>query len=270
MEQVGTDWNSPASALSASEHVVVHGKIPADPSWLPSCIMVPRVLRLATLLVFAFAGCTGSPVPEPPNLEPPALDRVTATPGSSGSTVVSGTAGAVAPGTMIWGANLETNDPPSITPAGADGSFVLPLAWADGDEIRLQVRDTDDNRSRPVDVIVPGIIEPVRPLAGCLTLDPPLELDLGTTSVAAPETGAVAIDNGCGSTVTIVAVRSRSGSTAFETSVAAPFDVADGASATVDVTFRPATTGPEEEILFLEVSAPSTERRPVTVIGIAR
>ena len=227
------------------------------------------MLRLALLLLI-LSGCTGSPVPEPPNLSPPALDRIRSMPGSSGGSILVGGAGAAEPGTFLWVANLETADAPITTPVGADGSFMLFVSFTDGDELRLQVRDTDDDRSRPIDVTTPAIAEIVRPLAGCLTIEPPLELDFGTTSTGAPLTEAIAIDNTCGDTVTIAMVRSRSGSTSFATTAATPIDVADGASASIEVTFNPTTVSAHEEILFLEVGAPSTERRPITVIGTAR
>jgi hypothetical protein len=226
------------------------------------------VLRLVLLLILG--ACTGSPVPEPPNLAPPALDRVSSMPSSSGSSILTGAAGAAEPGTFLWAANLETADAPVTTPVAADGSFMLSVSFRDGDELRLQVRDTEDGRSRPVDVTTPDIAEVVRPLAGCLTIEPPLELDFGTTPTGTPVTETLAIDNACGDTVTIAMVRSRSGSTSFATATTTPIDVADGASASIEVSFVPATVGTQEEILFLEVSVPSTERRPITVIGNAR
>jgi len=228
---------------------------------------IARGLAAAALLLAG--ACTGSPVPEPPNVDPPDLGRVEGMPGSSGSSFVVGAPGAAAPDTTLWAVNLDGTLAPSTGMVAADGSFSVPLFFADGDEVRLQVRDAEGDRSVPVDAVAPAMTAAPRSLADCLRLEPPLELDFGAVDVGGEATDVIRVTNDCGAEAT-VALRLRVGGGAFALVTGGPLAVTDGEAADVTVSHGPSSAGPSEEILFIEASAPSADRRPVTLIGEAR
>lgn len=223
---------------------------------------------MAAIALLAGA-CTGSPVPEPPNLDPPDLGRIEGMPGSSGTTVITGAAGAAPAGTILWAVNLDGTGPPATTAVGDDGAFTVPLLFADGDEVRMQVRDADGERSAPVDAVAPAMTLAERALADCLLLEPAGELDLGTVTVGEEATDVVRVTNDCGAEATLD-VRLRVAGGPFGLSPSGPLALADGDAADVAVTYRPTGPGSSEAILFIEASTPSADRRPVTLVGEAR
>ncbi|NOY93984.1 MAG: hypothetical protein GXP55_22605 [Deltaproteobacteria bacterium] len=217
-------------------------------------------MRFFVYILILAAGCVGTPVPEPPNLTPPDPALVEVNVGSVPG--ITGQPGALEPGTELWIANLDNMDPPTRIPTRDDGSFRDDsFVAAPGQELRLQARRGAE-RSIPVDVRAGGG-EVMRPTAGCLVLRPALELNLDD-----PETASrVVIENGCGVDARIDDIRLRAPSASIRVDTAPPLMIPDGASANITLSLLPDATGLTEEVLILDVSAPETDRRPVTVFA---
>jgi hypothetical protein len=216
-----------------------------------------RFAYIAVLLV----GCSVSPIPDPPNLQPPDLSRIMVETGTSVPGLL-GEPGAVEPGADLWVVNLDTMEPPVTIVTDPDGGFDsggIPAFV--GQELRLQAR-MGALRSDPVDFLVGGG-EIVRPTASCLVLEPTLELAL-----EAEMTTSIQIANDCGSPARIDAIRLRAPSAAIAIETASPLDIADGGSATIDIFFRPDASGLLEEIVILDVTLPEIDRRVVTAFGV--
>lgn len=226
-----------------------------------------RRLVLGGLVVLALAtGCVGTPIPQPPALDPPDAERIAYEMVGS-STELVGSPGAALPGTTLWGVNLDDVLDPQTTVVNADGSFSLAVFALPGQELRVQTRDGVD-RSRPVDVLVPRG-EIVRPTEACLTLEPALELRRAV-DVGAPDPQRVRVTNGCGAQVVIDEVALRRPSEAWSVATPGPITVPVGASADLEVVFQPPRVGLHEEILFVVIGAPEVDRRPITLSGEGR
>ena len=220
-------------------------------------------LRHAWIGLALVVGCVGTPVPQPPAHQPPDPAAVRSETSSTGAPEVIGEAGAAEPGTTLWAVALDQTTDPVTSTVEADGSFRTGLFVPDGEEVRLQVR-SDAGRSRPVDLRVPIAGEIVRPTEGCLLLAPELELD--PTPVGEPATGAITVENACAAPARIAAASLRR--PAPEWAIGrAPFDLAPGETVELAVRLIPDAPGAFEAILFLQVEAPSTDRRPVTLLG---
>ena len=217
-------------------------------------------MRLATLLLFVLPfACTGTPQPDPPNIE---LPRVTTPlpPRGIGEIRLLGGPGAISPpGAGLWAVDLDGDAPPVTLPSAADGSFDGNVVGADGDAFRLQVV-AGDARSEPVDVVL-AVGSPIVPLAhalgGCLRA--PLELEVSTTAPA-----SVAITNACGADVVLGAVRVRTSPSPFSV-VTSPTSIAAGETAeiSVELTAEPAT----DEVLRIEIVSPAADLLATTLIG---
>lgn len=222
--------------------------------------------RAAAIIVLLCAtGCVGTPLPQPPALEAPRAERIDYD--VTGSTLrFFGAPGTVAPGIpTLWVVDLDAAEDPLLVPVAADGSFASGLAVRDGDEIRMQARD-GDARSRPVDVRVPVSGEIVRPTEGCLLLDPPFELRFDDTSAGAGSEGVILVTNTCGVEARIETADLRRPAR-FAVSTTVPLVIPDGGSAELTIEFTPGSSGLHEEILFLQVSSPEADRRPITLEG---
>lgn len=222
--------------------------------------LYPTVLRL--LLSLALFGCAVSPQPTPPNLDPQRI-MGTGGPEAVSQPTVNGAAGAVDPaeGAVVL-TNLDRDVAPVAEPVRADGSFVVTVAGAFTDELRLQVR-SGGVRSEPLDVVsIDGEIymEAERPL-GCFTVDPPYELDFGVVRSSVRRT--IELRNDCPDRVEI-APRFRMGSTAFALE-GMPAGVDAGERVEVTVIATAPASAIDEETLLIEVSAPMVDRRPITL-----
>jgi hypothetical protein len=150
-------------------------------------------LRTIWILVL-LAGCTGSSVPQPPNLDPinPRLVFDEA-PEGTGDIELIGDPGA-APGLAeVWAWDLDSDLPPAVVSTNERGEFRLVLAEGTR-EARFQVR-RDGARSRPLDASIGlPLVELERP--ACFVV--PLEVDLGAARI-----GEIAIRNDCAGDVTL-------------------------------------------------------------------
>lgn len=217
------------------------------------------------------AGCIATPVPEPPNLEPPEIESFQVEVSRQvGTILIAGAPGAVEPETVVWGVDLDTADPPATTTAVADGSFALTLTAAEGDELRLQYR-CEAVRSDPVDALVTGAGGLERSVVAadlaCVELAPALELDLGAAELGGEAAGSIEVRNDCGEAIRVSAARLRVETGPFELVTAPPLDVAAGGVADVEVRFGPTAAGLAEEVLLLEAGAAAVDRRAVTLFG---
>lgn len=177
---------------------------------------------------------------------------------------VNGAIGAVDPaeGAVVL-TNLDRDAAPVAEPVRADGSFVVTIAGAITDELRLQVR-SGDVRSEPLDVVsIDGetYMEADRPLAGCFTADPAYELDFGVVRGTARR--RVTLRNDCPDRVEMTP-RFRMGSTAF-TLEGMPTALDAGERAEVTIVASVPDGAIDEETLLIEVTAPMTDRRAITL-----
>ncbi len=215
----------------------------------------------SALAIALLTACGVTPVPEPPNLSPPDASLITFETGTSvpGFT---GEAGALEPGADLWVANLDSMEPPVVITPEADGSFDATgsvMAFP-GQELRLQAR-MGDLRSDPVDISVGGG-EIVRITADCLFLEPDLEAALVPGS-----TTSVRIDNACGAEARIEAIRLRAPEPLITVETAAPLVIGDGTSATLEISLDASASALTEEVVILDITAPETDRRAITVYG---
>ncbi len=228
-----------------------------------------RLAAFSALVLLTGAGCVATPLPNPPTLDPPSADRILHVEEMVGTMLepaLEAPDGALEPGTTLFLANLESTDRPLLLPVDAGGALPrVQLFVRPGDELRLQAR-RDDERSAPIDAVVVAVDQPLgpsaRPLAGCLTLEPALELLVDPT---APTTAELTIANACAAAVQITP-RLRIGGGDFTLDATAPVDVAAGGEGTITVRYAPGTSLPED-ILLLDVTGAGTERRPITLLA---
>lgn len=220
----------------------------------------------ATLALFA-GGCTVTPMPEPPNLDPPDVTKLTfGTSSGTGQVMLMGDRGALGAGERLWAVNLDGVGPPIETVAADDGGFTLGLSSSFGDELRLQAR-LDAQRSDPVDVEVPSAAPVVRPFADCLTARPLYEVGFRESPVGSPVAATLRLDNACGVTIELAAPRLRVERADFVVTSAMPTSIADGATVEIALSWTPRAAGLAEEILFIDVIAPESSRWPFTLWG---
>jgi hypothetical protein len=226
-----------------------------------------RQIAILAALVLG-AGCIFTPVPEPPNLEPPDVDRIVVnTSRQVGTYEIAGGDGAATPSTILWTINLDTEDPPVTTEVADDGSFSLLVAADPGDELRLQSR-RDEVRSEPVDAVVTDTGALRRSVVqGCIALEPTFEVDLGTAATDETIHGAVELTNNCAEEIEVVAARLRVETAPFDVATTTPLGIAIGESAVIETLFSPVAIGVHEEVLLLEVGATTIDRRAVTLFG---
>jgi hypothetical protein len=225
-------------------------------------------LLLAAFAASSLLGCGISPRPEPPHSEGPTVDLssvVTAEPITFDIFTLRGLEGAVKPPEGIVRAyNLEVTDPPAEAAVESDGGFELSLVAVPGDELRLQVI-AGARRSLPSDFIVgpvgTAVQQATRALGDCLLLEPRLELELVAATAA-----AISVDNGCELDVQLLApaVRSPWPELTLGQQQTWPATLGPGDSLSLDVLLSETTTI-TEEIIFIEATAPESDRRPVTV-----
>lgn len=235
------------------------------PRWLPGA------LCLAGLL---FSGCVVSPQPEPPSIIANLLTIDAESgmiSGAPGSVTLKGAAGAVQPGgSELSTVDLDTQDPAATITVADDGSFSVVLAGTSADQFRLQAFSSG-LRSDPLDVTkASGLLGDktavlvTTPLESCFLLSPALEVG----PIAASSSATVKMTNQCTDDVTVSGLSLRLGSPSFTVAPGTgPLVVPAQSTGTFTVTFAPQAGAPAEDILFVEMSAPSPGRRTLTVRG---
>jgi len=230
----------------------------------------PGPLCLSTL--WLVAGCSISPVPEPP-VTPPTLDTtvgVAACATCDAPFILQGAPGAVRDGTRIWAVNLDQTTPPVIADVAADGSYKLAMIGESGNEVRLQAR-RDDVRSTPVDVVL-GNDSPLknasRPFADCFRVI--TDLDFGLQSPGSKVTRSITLTQSCAAPLTVsrIALRAPSAALTF-VAPSTPLVLASGAPLSIDVSYSASSGSTDEEVLLVETSAPSKDRRAIDLAGRA-
>lgn len=237
--------------------------------------MVARGTILLTLiaLMASLASCNINPVPEPPSqqpIDPPNTEQVILAPDpmmANDEVDVSGQPGAAEPGSQLWVTNLDGTAPPAVTDVLPDGSFTMVVTGFAGDELRLQLRD-DERRSNPIDVLIPNEQGPavlsVRPLAACLTFEPPLELFLPAPDGTQAPSASISIENHCDADVVIDEQRLRTSSTSFVVEPAQPVIPMGGFG---EIVVRGYGAPGDEEVLLVQIASPQADRRPVTLVS---
>lgn len=224
----------------------------------PSSLVFATSLAGCMLAGCVLAGCTGSTLPEPPPGEPDPIDPGLVSPGLeeiAGLHRVIGAPGSVASGLTVWGVNLDDQQSPLRTTAGADGSFELPLSAMLGEELRLHATD-GTAWSAATDLIVTSV--------ELLASDRPSCLDAPTVAIFPPASGTsleVPFASSCAQTeLTAVSFRTPPQSVVVD----AP-DL--GPTSDFALTVRQVGEQPEEAVLFVEVLLDDQAfRYPVTVV----
>lgn len=140
------------------------------------------------------AGCTGSSVPQPPNLDPIDPTRIfDDAPESTGDIDLVGEPGSAPALAEVWAWDLDSDMPPAVASTSESGEFRLLLPEGTR-EARFQVR-RDFARSTPVDATIGLPLGPiVRP--DCFVVS--LEVELGPDRM-----GEISIRNDCPGDVTL-------------------------------------------------------------------
>jgi hypothetical protein len=227
------------------------------------------------LLIVLYGACGATPVPDPPDLDPPELEDTTAESvvmlvGGT-ATTIEGAPGSAPPGATVHVVRLSGTETPALALAREDGGYSMTITAEMGEELRLSFR-SGESRSAPVDGVVPttgpGPLTPVR-REPCVTVDPPLELGLDDAEIGGESIGTIVVTNGCDGPITI-ATRLRAPSIALTAGAPIEATIAAGGSTSFDVTLAPSAAGMFEEIVFADVTGAIAESYPITVFGVAR
>ena len=184
--------------------------------------------------------------------------------------MLTGAAGAVTPGGSVLRAlDLDVALPEAAVEVGADGRFTATVGGGLGHTYRLQAF-AGGQRSEPLDVNYingltggDGFARVDAPLGGCLLLDPALEIGPLAAGASAP----LAIADRCPEDVVLSGFTLRLGSPAWAIAPAGPVTVPAGGERSFTVTFTPGPGDAPDDVLFVELEAPETGRRPLTLRG---
>ncbi len=218
-------------------------------------------------------GCGVSPQPEPPSFLPPSIDLSLVGFGSDeeGGLTLVGEPGAVTNGATLGEIDLDATTDEVTGKVERDGSFVVALTGASTDVRRLQAHNRELS-SDPVDVREVtglqgggGLVKAPGALDDCLFIAPDLELG----PVAPGTTTMVKLINRCESAVTVSAVTLRQGSPAWGITAATPIDIPLQATRSFAVRYSPQPGDAIDDVLFVELTAPTTGRRAITLRGEA-
>jgi len=220
--------------------------------------------RFLLSMCFVAAGCVVSPQPSPPDFVLDG-DRIGLRPGVElVASVIGFEAGPGAvdpPEGVVVVTNLDDASAPSFAAVQADGSFAVAAPGQSGQRFRFQAKSAN-RRSQPFDVAVGSSGEDLSALASaaaCLTLEPSLWAALD----GAGDARSIVIMNQCSGPVALGAPRLRRGVAGFSFSPTGPVNLAAGAVTTITIHAGP---GAEvEDVLFLDASTPTLERRAVTL-----
>ena len=223
--------------------------------------------RSSVAILLCAVACGVSPKPEPPVTvpKPPTFEAVprvdTLTASSVGITADPLTVDP--PDGILRAYNLETADPPHETPIQTDGSFELLLPGRVGDELRFELL-LGSTGSAPKDWIVaePGsaLAEVDAPLRDCFVVTPSILF------VSRGETVMVTVEDICGLGVELDEPRPRNAPGAFGVGEGQswPLTLQVGHPVELPVVASGGEAG-DEEIYFVEASAPELDRRAVTL-----
>lgn len=232
------------------------------------------VKGLAAALLLVLSACSVTPVPEPPSDTPqqPNLSDINGNVSDGiGSTPITltGTTGALQPNDVLWVVNLDTQDQPAVTTAGANGSFSVTLPTGSiGQELRLQAR-RGSRRSNPVDALIvtrSGRLSPSQH-DPCLSTVPRFELAFGNVALGKTAPKSIVVQNACSGDVVINSAALRRPAPAFGTPTAFPLTVPSGSQASIEATFTPSSAGLTEVVLLVHLSGALSERRAITLYG---
>lgn len=234
-------------------------------------IVMNRLGRHLLPLLVLLAGCSISPVPEPP-ATPPSLDSqvgVAFCNSCDAPFILQGGPGAVRDATRVWAVNLDQTQPPVTVDVAEDGSYKLFIFGEVGNEVRLQAR-RDDQRSQPVDVVLandgPLALAP-RPLASCFQVA--TDLDFGPQAPGDKVSRTITLTHTCAAPLTLSRISLRAPSTSLSiVAPATPLELGAG-SVQIDVSYTAQPGGNDEEVLLVETSAPSKDRRAIDLAGRA-
>ncbi len=204
------------------------------------------------LLLVLVASCSVSPQPLPP----PGLSRseIRIEVSGAGQLRVSGAAGAVlGEAETMEIVNLGNASGSFLRVSGdvaPDGSFTVDLPGVPADSLRIQAYRDDEERSEALDVTASPdgtLADPLR--IACMTVDPPLEIDLGAVPSGGSAQATLVVTNGCtvGTGFDGIALLDGTSWATAETLGDLPL----GASTTVTVTFSPAAAGPSFDVVRL-------------------
>ncbi len=218
-------------------------------------------------LAWGLVGCGVSPKPDPPDVafefdpERTTFNEPDA-PHSPERPVelVGGPGAASPPGAIIRLYPLGSDLPRAEAEVGMDGSFLMPEVLG-GQEVRIQILHGTE-RSEPVDLwLDPDTAHPApvtRAFADCLVLDPDKELELRSTH-------SVVVSNGCGDRVTLDAPVLRRAVSGIDLGTNQSWPVTLSPGGEIEIRVEPtAELDADEEIFFIEATAPETERWPIT------
>ena len=222
-------------------------------------------LATALALVVSTATCVVSPQPLPPGpLTTPLIDltKLALTDDGTGTLHLHGD-----PGAVTANSTLSTRGPSA--PASAveaavadDGSFDAEVPSDPANLYRLEA-ELHGVLSAPLDLTFSaaadgfGATKAEPPLAGCLTIDPPLVFDAGDVAVGSSTTFAVEASNGCTEDVDLSSLALAFGDLGFEVDSTAPVTIAAGTLRAVTLHFAPSDANPVEDLLVVGVSSPS-------------
>lgn len=227
------------------------------------------MIRAATLAYVLASGClasgcavtdTGNP-PMAPEVD---TDRVRLTSLFAGLLTLSAAPGSVDPPRgVVRVTNLDTAADAAQAPVAEDGSFELGVGADLGNELRLQIAD-GALRSEPVDFVDMGEqLIPIERALACVTLDPPLDIDAGT--LASSVDLSIVVTNGCAQPISLATAPRR---TTAGISISAELGstvVEPSATTSVRVSVDPIAPGSHEEVLFITIAVPVSDRRPITI-----
>jgi len=238
----------------------------------------PWIRRTGWLASIHLIACAGTPVTEPPSVAPPDLPDVRANesvpalaPGVADTSIpigLHGGPGAVKGDALVWAINLDTEAPPVVRLADADGSFNVPIQGNVGDRLRMHTL-VNDVASAPLDMTLGGELALATAAnSECLAMVP-TSLNLGTTQVDQVVEAQLTIENTCSDAVD-VAVRLHASAADFELDASTLFSLAPGESEVLSVVFSPAEGAARlrSSVLFLRgTSAGVEEQVAVTLWG---
>jgi len=238
--------------------------------------------RMSVGWLLLLTACVGTPVTEPPSVSPPELPQVNARetlPEFQGVAAdsftpigLSGGPGAVEPNALVWAINLDGVDPAVVARADADGSFEVPVAAMDGDELRMHVL-VDGDASAPLDMIFTSDLVLASPEHRTCATATPTMVDFGTINASDTSSLDVLIENTCAETIDISLTELHQSTTDFALRGNAATVLGEGESVTLTITFQPRPTANalRSTVLLVDVqSATDTGRIAVTLWGRVR
>ncbi|UJR78838.1 hypothetical protein [Sandaracinus amylolyticus] len=221
------------------------------------------------VIVAALLGCAPTDTGNPPAaLDPGDLSANVMSGIVQFSFDIAGVPGAVDPPEgEVWILPLDHVLPVTRVQVEPDGSFARTgLVARDGGRIRFWI-EAPTGRSAPLDRIVTmeGLTEPSSALDDCVRLEPPHAIELAASGHA-----SLRIENTCGEAIRIAPIALRDPEGPFEVITDTSGTLDQGASETIELSLRTSDGALQVDALDVEMIAPRTGRRGVTLIANAR